>query len=407
MRSWVQAMWSPLLAVVVLFGAGSFVQTGPALVGAPSVDAAAPEQQGGAVPMCTLPRGAGDVPERSAEMRLVRDADGLFWQIQSGCRHQVTPLYMDTRSLSAIPLGEDAAFVTYGYAVPVPTPSDFELPVYARLPAEVLRVPPSQAPAASSAVVADPGTLDRYRDRVLVVDADPLRRNIIYLLQGGVRHRILLYYPLDAQLATMDPSRAGDLDSYALRGPNGFVGTISDVPWGEPAPLIGWGTGESLVVSDRTVAPDAVNCSGIGVPGTPDTGQTTLRVGATGSGRVLLVCQRFRAARPVPVDAYVANPGQYAGTDVRLTGGVACTVRYNAARDGKSFQYVAADASIPAFAYGAEAERDPALASRQVLNVGGFIQTVTEAGTQSLSGELTVFAYESVGQGPCLGQGGR
>src|SRR4051794_22993043 len=92
MRSWVQALWSPLLAVVVLLGVGAFGQSGTALVGAPRVDAAAPEgQQAGASRLCSPPRGAEQVPEPSAELRLVRDATGVLWQVQSGCRHQVTP----------------------------------------------------------------------------------------------------------------------------------------------------------------------------------------------------------------------------------------------------------------------------------------------------------------------------
>jgi hypothetical protein len=413
MRSWVQVMWSPLLALVVLLSLGPLGEPGAALVGGAGIGAAAaPLDQTATPPLCASPRRAGDVPERSAEMRLVRDADGVLWQIQSGCRHLVQPYYMDAATLNAIPLGENASFVTYGFPAPVPTPSGLSLPSYARLPVGNLSGQPPLEAAPAPEASAPPGTLDRYQSRVLVID--PGNPNAVYLLQGGLRHRVLVYYPTDVALADVDPSRAGDLASYALRGPNGFVATIGEVPWGEPAPRVGWGTGESIITSDRVVAPDAVNCAGMGVPGTPSTGLPTLRApgapdapASGASGRSRLVCQRFRAARTVSVDAYVANPGLYAGTDLQLRGGVACSVRYVPARDGKSLAYVAGDASVPAFAYGAEAQRDPLLASRQTMNIGAFIQSVTETGAQATSGELTVFAYEPTGPGPCPSQGGR
>ncbi len=409
MRSGLQALWSPLLAVVVLLGVGPFGQWDAALVGAPRVDAAAPaQQQPGPNSLCSSPRRAEDVPERSAELRLARDAQGNYWQIQSGCRHQVTPYFMDTATLTAIPQGEDAAFVSYGLPSPVPTPAPLALPAYARLPRELLAAPPAAAPAPAPEAVTPPGTLDRYTNRVLVMD--PSNQNVVYLLQGGMRHRVLTYYPLDVVLSDLDPSRAGDLASYALRGPLGFVTTIDDVPWGEPAPLVGWATGESAVISDRMALPDAVNCGNILTTPTPAAvaiGNLAPLPTAVVPRRAQAACDRLREAQEVSAGAYIANPGQYAGRDLRIVGGVACEVRYNPARDGKTFVYYSGEVGVPGFAQGAEVQRDGQFASFNRLTLGTFVASATESATGGTSGELLVFAYLWSGGGPCPVQGGR
>jgi hypothetical protein len=408
MRSWTGAMWGPLLAVGVLFGVVIFIQLGAALVATPSVEAAPPPQQVGTPPLCTYPRRIEEVPERATEMRLARDAMGVLWQIQSGCRHLVTPYFMDTATLSAIPQGEDASHISFGYPSLVPKPSPLNLPAYARLPSNLLRVP-AEAPApAVPDVASTPGTLDRFVSRVLVID--PASPNIVYVLQGGMRHRVLLYYPLDVALTDIDPSRGGDLASYALRGPDGYVGTISDLPWGEPAPLTGWATGESAVISDRVISPDAVNCESINTTPTPSAvtfGNLTPLPTRVVPRRAQVACDRLREAQEVQAAAYISNPGQYAGRDLRLVGGVACSVRYSAARDGKTFAYTVGDVSVAGFAPGAEVQRDGRFASFQRLTLGTFVSTVTEMSGQSTSGELIVFAYLWAGSGPCPAQGGR
>ncbi|HEY7062471.1 MAG TPA: hypothetical protein VII06_13410 [Chloroflexota bacterium] len=405
MRSWVQVIWAPLLALVVLASLGAPGEPGAALWGGGSPDvAAAPLDQADQPPLCAPPRRVEQVPERAAEMRLARDADGALWQIQSGCRHLVEPYYMDTATLSAIPQGEDASFVSYGFPAPVPTPSGLTLPAYARLPIGGLLGQAAPAPAEASAPEsgASPGTLDRYQSRVLVID--PANPNVVYLLQGGMRHRVLIYYPLDVVLATIDPSRAGDLGSYALRGPEGYVGTITDVPWGEPAPLVGWGTGESVVISDRPASPDAVNCAQINATPTAGPVFTGQQVGvptAVVPRRSQIACERFREAQEVSAGAYISNPGQYAGRDLRLVFGTACSVRYNAARDGKSFQYTVGDSAVAAFAPGPEVQRDAQFTSYRTVDIGTFVSTVTETSGASTSGELIVFAYVVRGGGSC------
>jgi hypothetical protein len=406
MRSWVQAMWGPLLAVVALFALGSALQIGAALLAATSVEAAPPVQQVGGLPLCTSPRRAEEVPERASEMRLARDAAGVLWQIQSGCRHQVTPYFMDTATLNAIPQGEDAAFISYGFPSLVPTPSPLNLPAYARLPADLLRVPAQAAAPVPPAPAPAPGTLDRYVSRVLVVD--PAAPTVVYVLQGGLRHRVLIYYPLDVALADVDPSRAGDLGSYALRGPEGYVPTIDAFPWGEPAPLQGWATGESAIVSDRVISPDAVNCADVLTTPTPlaqTFGNLTPLPTRVVPRRAQVACDRLREAQEVQAAAYISNPGQYAGRDLRLVNGVACEVRYNAARDGKTFAYTVGDSSVAGFAPGAEVQRDGRFASFQRITLGTFVSTVTETSGASTSGELIVFAYLHTGGGPCPAQG--
>src|SRR6478736_2458956 len=101
MRRHILTLLSGAAALVLLAG---LEPTPGASTGRP---AASLVQQQAPVPPCTVPRGPADQPERSAELRLARDGYGNYWQIQSGCRHQVVPFVMDAPTLFTIPSGED------------------------------------------------------------------------------------------------------------------------------------------------------------------------------------------------------------------------------------------------------------------------------------------------------------
>ncbi len=172
-------------AVAASAGAGGVASlVGPAL-------GPGPAQAEPPLRVCDVPRSDRAQPEPTNELRVARDSNGDYWQIQWGCRHRVVPLAMDPVALRAIPQGEDVAFVTFGTPSPVPTPAPLDLPAYAMVPRALqptaVEVPlPRPAPPV-------PGYLQGYTNRVLVYD--PGEPDVLYLLEGGLRHRVIVFYP--------------------------------------------------------------------------------------------------------------------------------------------------------------------------------------------------------------------
>jgi hypothetical protein len=225
---------------------------------------------------------------------------------------------------------------------------------------------------------------------------DPASPNVVYLLQGGLRHRVLLYYPLDVPLTQVDQSRVGDLASYALPGPNRtLVGSIEDIPWGEPAPRSGWGTGESRIMSDRFAA---IPCVDAGGPG------ATLRPVPGSSETQLPRCtSRFRQAQQVTAGQYQTDPERFAGQDLRLSG-TACGVRIDRQRGGKTFTLrQGTESALPVFIPGPAAQRDQNLISGATVVIGASAPPAQENGQGPGSIDLRVFEYNAQPSGDACG----
>jgi hypothetical protein len=276
-----------------------------------------------------------------------------------------------------------------------------------------------------------PGYLSGYADRVLVVeDGDP---NVVYLLQGGVRHRVLVFYPLcvldrsalPAPLCNqegpdnvLDISRSGDPQSYLLprraqlvdcsrifpdvtvppgtscaqiyqalglgdRASRlaGYVATVAEIPLGEPAPnrnwspgYYTWAQGESVVISDA-IAPGASKCT------------------------ALPCSNRYQNAQGVTLPTYDKDPGAFEGIDVRMEG-IACNVSYNRDTNATYFSLRLGDISVPAVARGRTAQRDPEFGSNVRVEVGASTST-RGGGTGFASGQLVVFEYRVLGGSAC------
>lgn len=297
-------------------------------------------------------------PGPTAELRLVRDAQGNYWQIQSGCRHLVVPFVLDSDTMQAIPRGEDVSFISFGLIAPAPVPP-LTYPSYAQVPTWLL--PPASTSPTPPASPAAEG--------VLIVDiAQP---NVVYLVAGGLRHRVLVYYPLDVPADEIDPSRLGAEASYRLRGSqNGvqfFVPTIGVIPLGDSAPYYSWARGESVVVSDQPTAPAARLCGSTEQQCSP----------------------RFREAQTVSQAAYAKDPGAFAGTDLRVQG-LACAVRYDRARGVTTFSLGGGlEAVAPGQAPGLE----------DFASVIAGVSVSPPPGGGSGPGQLVVFEYMVVRPG--------
>jgi hypothetical protein len=132
-------------------------------------------------------QGASTV-DPSAELRLVRDVDGAYWQIQTGCRHLVVPFLMDSATLAAIPQGEDVGRVRGGQPAAATRP-DVPVPAYALPPENAPRPPADPLPPDETTS----GGLRGYAEGALVID--PSAPDAVWLLAGGLRHRVLVYFP--------------------------------------------------------------------------------------------------------------------------------------------------------------------------------------------------------------------
>jgi hypothetical protein len=339
--------------------------------------------------LCRVPRDPNERPQPSAELRLVRDASGNYWQVQSGCRHAVTPFVMDATALQRIPEGEEVSYITYGLDAPVSSLAPMEYPPYTDIPL-ALRPDPLLPPPPPSDQVPPPSVLLGYANRVLVLDpADP---SIIYLLDGGSRHRVVVFYPLDVPTDAIFGLRGGDELSYRLRRsvtdpqiscpavqnrPRDqlatFVGCIDEVPLGAPAPYYGWGTGETLVISDHPRPASARKC--------------TLQPGpATCSAR-------FRLAPLIDQGQYTKDPTSFRGQDVRFVG-LLTNVRYNPSREGTTARFVFFPP--PLFALGQGARRDPDFITGTSICAG-----VAIGSGETPESELTIFEYVVTNRSAC------
>jgi hypothetical protein len=352
---------------------------------------------------------------------------------------------MDTSTLRSIPLGESVSMVTYGFPAPVPTPGPVDNPSYSQVPAWLR--PPGSVPAGAS-VSDTPGYLAAYTDRVLVTD--PAEPGVVFLLDSGLRHRVLVYYPYCVvypeplpvceplgDRAPLDFSRGGDAaaappypyilrrrpdadcrnlypnlrqpdrvncgavyedlfaDLFERRGMSelaarqlavtlaresaDYVANVDEIPLGEPAPLVGWGRGESIILTDRVTLPEARPCR-LNSPNAADR-----------------CSSRFENAQQITIEAYVKDPTRYSGTDVRLRG-VACFVRWIREQNVVRLTLGLNAAVVPAVAPGRIAQQDPAMSDNTYLEVGA---SVTPAGEGLREGELVIFEYFRIGGGTC------
>jgi hypothetical protein len=252
------------------------------------------------------------------------------------------------------------------------------------------------------------------------------------LLQGGIRHRVLVYYPscvvygssLPPALCggeggdtTLDLSRAGDLYSYLLPRrvdadcsrlfpqlrlpPNtgcadlystlfrvqglrpdaaaplaGFAATIAEIPLGEPAPYYGWAQGESQVLSDA-VLPGASKCI-----------------------RLAICSSRYLGAQIVRISEYDKDPGAFEGIDVRMEG-TACQVQYDRETNATYFILRSGDIGVPAVARGRVPQRDPEFGSNVRMEIGAATSVRGGAVGALSAGQLVVFEYRILGGSPC------
>jgi len=359
------------------------------------------------------PRTEGERPEPSSEMRLVRDANGGYWQIQSGCRHRVEPFVMDSAAFQSIAEGEPISFVTSVRSELPPSPMPLNYPPYAGIPAWLVpESPPASQPSAS--VVPPPSVLEGYADRVLAVDqADP---QTLYLLDSGLRHRVILYFPLNAIAAGLQAGEIRPSDVYAvlLRRPDGgrdcsmffpnlpprtscanyytqilqpplpvelagYVATIEEVPEGEPAPYYGWGRGESQIVALGNGSPTlaTVQC--------PDLSRCSVR---------------FNQARRVTMGQFQKDPQRYAGQDIVLLNTWIGDPRYQRRQGGVSFRLSSfQDQSVSAFAPGIAANVDGSFVGLEDICAGVAVPAVSSDATAEstgFAGVLPVFEYVHV-----------
>ncbi|HLH22593.1 MAG TPA: hypothetical protein VK066_08725 [Chloroflexota bacterium] len=430
---------------------------GPAAAGEGGASAAPGAALMQAYAGCRPPTSERALPESSSELRLARDANGDFWQIQSGCRHRVVPLAMDPAVLRTIPLADDLNLVTYALPAPVPTPAPLEDPAYAQVP---LWLRPPATPAPPTPTRPDPGYLSAYADRVIVFDpADP---DVVYLLEGGTRHRVIVYYPYcvvyprglplcqgddDTGAASVDLPRGGDPTvappfPYLLRRRTDADCTDLYPTIQVPRPITCAAVYEQLLLDAypnlgrtsedarsraRTLAaesaPYVANIEEIplGEPapnygwgrgettvlsaqrGVPEAQPCSLNARPSQSEEIGPCSVRFRDAQRVNVADYLKDPSAYEGGDIRLTG-VACLVRYDRTNDRTNLSIGINQSVVSAVAYGRRARQDPNFSDDAVLDVGAV---VTPQGAQAAAGQLVIFEYARTGTGTCRqpGQG--
>jgi hypothetical protein len=402
------------------------------------------------LPVCTVPRTERELPERTNEMRLARDENGQYWQIQSGCRHRVVPSVMDSGTLQSIPLGEDIGHVTYGFPAPVPTPSPLAPPAYAQLPGGLLL--PEPTPTPSPAPGDEPGLLRGYANRRLVVD--PTRPEEVFLLDGRIRHRVLVFYPYCTVYpealplcqpltdpTRLDLSRGGDPAvappfPYLLRRRadadcRDIVRTRIRPPVPQPcsalylelfrAQFLARGVPEieaellAAALTDES-AGFVANITEIplGEPapyygwGRGESVVLTDRVELpearpcrpTARTREEACSARFLNAQVITLEAYIKDPQRYAGVDVRLVG-VACRVRYVRDRNVTTLILGSGEAVVPAVAPGRRAQQDPNMADNAQLEVAASV-TPPGGSQQFATGELVIFEYTRRGSGTCI-----
>jgi hypothetical protein len=396
--------------------------------------------------------------DSSAELRLVRDVDGTYWQIQTGCRHLVVPFLMDPATLAAIPQGEDVGWLQRDPTVPSPAP-DVLAPAYA-LPAGSIPRGQETAPAPPAQT---PGVLLGYREGALVLD--PSAPEAVWLLAGGLRHRVLVYFPYCAVYRLPAPlcgaaspdsppvdaerlARGGDpaLETplpYLLPRPVEVAAdcrrlypelrlprpescaalyerlvreALASLPPAErPAP-------ELAARLARTIADQAAMyvATLAEVPvGVPASSYGWARGEAVVLGDRPTVpearrCEnpepnptqpqpgdcsvRFTQARLINLAQFNKEPEAYAGQDVRLPSGVACNVRYDRSRHVTTLSYGLGNETISVVVPG----RTPGLFSNAVLEIAAVVGgRLGDAAGQA--GQLVVFEYRVLPRsGLCL-----
>jgi hypothetical protein len=405
--------------------------------------------------VCDVPRSDRAQPEPTNELRVARDSNGDYWQIQWGCRHRVVPLAMDPVALRAIPQGEDVAFVTFGAPSPVPTPAPLDLPAYAMVPRALqptaVEVPlPQPAPPV-------PGYLQGYTNRVLVYD--PGEPNALYLLEGGLRHRVMVFYPYcavyprglplcpnDADGGGTDLARGGDPTAgppypYLLRrNPNVNCADLYEALRALPGPVTcaalyeqmfrealrrqGVSEVDAIELARRLAAASADYVATIeeiplGEPapyygwGRGESLVLTDRVRLPDAVRCnppRTPCSaRFENAQRVPIAQYLKDPTFYEGSDIRLTnetgqvGAVACNVRYDRTQNVTRLTLGLRASVVPATAPGPAAARDPQFVDNAFLDVAAAVTPASEGGA---AGQLVIFEYQFLGTGACVRGGG-
>lgn len=395
----------------------------------------------------------------SAELRLVRDVDGTYWQIQTGCRHLVVPFLMDSATLAAIPQGEDVGWVRRDPSVP-PPPPEVLAPAYA-LPAGTTPLGRGALPAP---LAETPGVLLGYREGALVVD--PRTPEAVWLLAGGLRHRVLVYFPYCAVYRLPAPlcgapspdspsvgaellARGGD---PALVPPWPYllqrsVEVAADcrrlypqlrLPRAEScAAVYEWLLREALASLPpaerpgpelvprlaRTIAEQAA--SYVATLAEVPVGEPTSSYGwargesvVLGERPTLLEARRcdnpnpdraqpqpgdcsvrFTQARVINLAQFNKEPEAYTGQDVRLPAGVACDVRYDRARNVTTLSYGLGNENIAVVMPG----RSPDVYSNTVLEIAAVVGGRV-GDTVGQAGQLVVFEYRVLPRsGVCLG----
>jgi hypothetical protein len=337
----------------------------------------------------------------------------------------------------------------------VPTAAPLSDPAYAQIPL-ALRPSPTPTPPEPR---PDPGYLQGYADRVLVFD--PAQSDVLYLLEGGTRHRVVTYYPYcvvyprglpicqpgpDTGAAAVDLPRGGDPTAappypYLLRRRADVDCTelFPGVPVPRPLSCItlyeqmlldvyrGLGrTEDEARRRARTLAeesaPFVANMDEIplGEPapnygwgrgevvvlsaqgGPPEARPCTTGPSLPGTAQAEPCSPRFLQAPLVTPEQYTKDPSAYDGADIRLEG-VACQVRYDRQTNRTTLTIGLNQSSVPAVALGNRVRRDPNFADDNRLEVAAVVTPAGGGG--GTAGQLVIFEYTRRGPGVCRAPG--
>lgn len=401
----------------------------------------------------SCPAAARDValPAPEAELHLVRDSAQNYWLIQAGCRHRVVPFVMDAAALAQIPQGEDIDWVTIAPVPPEP-PSPLPLPAYAVPPGVALAPPAPPTPTVPTGAPS-PGVLTGYTNGVLVVDS--AQPEAVWLLDGGLRHRVVVHFTYCAVYPRALPlCRNGDSGEPRALNPEALA-RGGDPALAPPYPYLLPRRAEAAADCGRLYPelflPPGERCADLyyrlvlgallqaraprDARERATWEQLARVVAAEAAGYVATIdeiplgepapyygwargesvrlgdrvrpseaadcgqtnansqdsCTRLDQTQQISLQQYQKDPDVYNGRDVRVVG-TACQVRVDRARNAVTFSLIQGSISLSAIAYGRGARGDARLVNGARLEVGASVSS----GDPTMgvpSGQLVVFGY--------------